>query len=464
MSKHKYPYIVVPMEADNPSVVRHKDKCIACGNCQEVCFARASVSGYYDLDKTCDKAICTHCGQCSNVCLTGAIQERSSLQDVKSALLDGKILTISLSPAVRVSLGEMFGMPDGSEVEGKVVTLLKRLGFTYVFDTTFSADMTIMEEANELAHRLNQDENKPMFSSCCPSWVKFVETFYPEFIPNLSTTKSPIAIQGAVINNYFAKTMGIDKSRLVNVALTPCTAKKYEITLPNHQDIHLVLTAREIARWAREENIDLTILENTSFDSLLGRGSGAGVIFGNSGGVAEAVMRTASHLLGGKKVGKVKSLRTLADVKEAKLNIRGKTLHIAVINGANNARQYLNQLKLGKAKHYDFVEVMSCRGGCVGGGGQPKQHFMYGDKLLRARSKNLYTLDKASALHASYENAEVGRAYREFFDKPLSHIAEKYLHTTYTDRSKDLGEKDKISALKNKIKTITKDKNLGENA
>ncbi|HCV54775.1 MAG TPA: hydrogenase, partial [Erysipelotrichaceae bacterium] len=309
MSKHLSPEIRVPIEPGNPSIERIEDKCIKCGNCRDVCRDYISVLGYYDLEKTDDTAVCIHCGQCANVCPTGSIQEIPEAGFVKAAIKDpSKVVIFSTSPSVRVSLGEEFGMADGSFVEGKMVALLRRLGADYVLDTNFAADLTIVEEASELVERLQHpDASKPLpqFTSCCPAWVKFAEIYYPELLPHISSAKSPIGMQGPTIKTYFAKKMGIDPRSIVNVAVTPCTAKKFEIRreemkaagrylgIDGMRDMDYVITTRELAEWAREENIDFRSLSDSSYDPLMSQASGAGVIFGNTGGVMEAALRTA---------------------------------------------------------------------------------------------------------------------------------------------------------------------------
>ncbi|WP_105304473.1 [Fe-Fe] hydrogenase large subunit C-terminal domain-containing protein [Anaerolactibacter massiliensis] len=296
MSKHLSPEVRVPIEPGNPSIERIEEKCIKCGNCRDVCRDYISVLGYYDLAKTGDTAVCIHCGQCANVCPTGSIQEIPEADYVKAAIKDpSKIVIFSTSPSVRVSLGEEFGMADGSFVEGKMVALLRRLGADYVLDTNFAADLTIVEEASELVERLSHaDASKPLpqFTSCCPAWVKFAEIYYPELLPHISSAKSPIGMQGPTIKTYFAKKMGIDPKAIVNVALTPCTAKKYEIRreemnaagrylgIDGMRDMDYVITTRELAAWAREEHIDFPSLSDSPYDPLMSQASGAGVIFG----------------------------------------------------------------------------------------------------------------------------------------------------------------------------------------
>ena len=307
MSKHLPMEVRVPIEADNPAIVRNETKCIRCGQCKAVCTDFIGVHGTYALQNTGDTAVCIHCGQCANVCPPASITERYEWPAVKAAAADpGKVVIFSTSPSVRVALGEEFGLPDGSFVEGKMVALLRALGADYVLDTNFSADLTILEEASELLSRVTKGTGPlPQFTSCCPAWVKYAETYHPELLPHISTAKSPIGMQGPPIKTYFAQRMGIDPAAIVNVAVTPCTAKKFEIRrgemnaaarylgMDGLRDMDQVITTRELALWAREAGIDFAALPDSPYDTLMGEGSGAGVIFGNTGGVMEAALRTA---------------------------------------------------------------------------------------------------------------------------------------------------------------------------
>lgn len=457
MSKHPFTDIRVPIEADNPSVMRHEELCIKCGQCRTVCMESIGVAGYYDLLKTGDTAICIHCGQCANVCPPNCITEVPEWQDVKAAVADpDKIVIFSTSPSVRVALGEEFGMAEGSFVQDKMVSLLRALGGDYVLDTNFAADLTIMEEASELIRRLNSNHIPiPQLTSCCPAWVKFVETYYPEFKENLSTSKSPIGMQGPTIKTYFAKQENLDPGKIVNVAVTPCTAKKFEIRreemcdagkqlgIEGMRDMDYVITTRELAEWARSEGVDFEALEPSEYDRLMGNGSGAGVIFGNTGGVMEAAIRTAYAVLTGEPVPDnlydLQDVRGLSGTKEASLTINGIKLDIAVVYGTANARRLLDSIKRGE-KFYQFIEVMTCPGGCIGGGGQPKDKKFLGDELRQKRIDGLYTRDRQMKLRLSHENPEIREIYEKFYGKPLSPLAEEMLHTSYIDRSSDLGK------------------------
>lgn len=458
MSKHLSTEIRVPIELDNPSIMRIEEKCINCGMCKNICKDYIQVLGTYDLKDTGDTAVCVHCGQCANVCPVESIVEKKEYDNVKDAISDPeKIVIFSTSPSVRVSLGEEFGFEDGSFVQGKMVSLLRRLGADYVLDTNFSADLTIMEEASELIERITTG-NKPLpqFTSCCPAWVEFAEIYYPEILPHLSSAKSPIGMQGPTIKTYFCKKMNIDPKKIVNVAVTPCTAKKFEIrrdemnasakyhNIDDMRDMDYVITARELAQWAREENIDFKSLEDSDYDDLMGEASGAGVIFGNTGGVMEAALRTSYEFITKEKAPdtlyELQPVRGMEEVREATLNVGDYTLNVAVIYGTGNVKKILNKIKDGE-KQYHFIEVMTCPGGCIGGGGQPKDKSFKGDELRKKRIQGLYSRDKQLENRVSNENEEIKRLYEEFYGKPLSDLAEQMLHTTYKDRSYQLGNK-----------------------
>ena len=457
MGKHLSESIRVPIEADNPAIRRIENLCIKCGQCRDICRDYISVLGYYDLSKTNDTAVCIHCGQCANVCPVSSITETPEMDAVIAAAKDpDKVLIVSTSPSVRVSLGEAFGVQRGSFVEGKMIALLRKLGADYVLDTNFAADMTIVEEASELVERLTT-HNKPLpqFTSCCPAWVKFAEIYYPELLPNISSAKSPIGMQGPTIKTYFAKKMGIDPKKIVNVALTPCTAKKFEIRrgemnasaryldLPGLRDMDHVITTRELADWAKKADIDFSTLEDSKFDKLMGEASGAGVIFGNTGGVMEAAVRTAyefvTHEPAPKELYTLEPVRGMQEIREAAVEIGTLRLQLAVIYGTSNVRRFLSMAKE-SGKHYDFIEVMTCPGGCIGGGGQPKADVEERRTMVDSRIESLYKRDAQMKLRKSHENPELKQLYEEFYRKPLSPIAEEMLHTSYTDRSGLLGE------------------------
>lgn len=453
MSKHLSTSVRVPIEADNPSIVRNESLCVKCGQCRNVCTSPIGVLGTYALEQTGDRAICIHCGQCANVCPVDSITEVYEYPEVKAAVEDkDKIVIVSTSPSVRVALGEEFGLPKGAFVQGKMVALLRALGVDYVLDTNFAADLTIVEEASELLARITGETDKPLpqFTSCCPAWVKFVETYYPELLPHISTAKSPIGMQGPTIKTYFAQKMGIDPRKIVNVALTPCTAKKFEIRreemnaagqkldIPELRDMDNVITTRELALWAKEAGVDFAGLEDSEFDKLMGEASGAGVIFGNTGGVMEAALRTAYAYFTGeqppKEMLKLEPVRGYDGLREASVELAGRVINVAVVHGTENVRKLI----AAGIEKYHFIEVMTCPGGCIGGGGQPKDFAYDADAARKARIEGLYERDAEMELHLSHENKEIQQLYQEFYDAPLSELAESMLHTTYQDRSADL--------------------------
>lgn len=463
MSKHLSTSVRVPIEADNPSIVRNESLCIKCGQCSNVCTSPVGVLGTYALEQTGDRAICIHCGQCANVCPVGSITEVYEYPEVKAAVQDkDKIVIVSTSPSVRVALGEEFGLPKGAFVQGKMVALLRALGVDYVLDTNFAADLTIVEEASELLARIKGETDKPLpqFTSCCPAWVKFAETYYPELLPHVSTAKSPIGMQGPTIKTYFAQKMGIDPRKIVNVALTPCTAKKFEIRrekmnaagqklgIAELRDMDNVITTRELALWAKEAGIDFTSLEDSDFDKFMGEASGAGVIFGNTGGVMEAALRTAYAYLTGeqppKEILKLEPVRGYDGLREASVEIAGRVINVAVVHGTENVRKLI----AGGIEKYHFIEVMTCLGGCIGGGGQPKDFAYDADAARKARIEGLYERDAEMELHLSHENKEIQQLYQEFYDTPLSDMAEAMLHTAYQDRSADLTKGAKKKMMK----------------
>ena len=426
--------------------------------CKDACTNLMGVHGTYTLEETGGKAICIYCGQCANVCPVDSITERDETAQVQAAIAaPDKIVVVSTSPAVRASLGEAFGMEPGAFVEGKMVALLRALGVDYVLDTNFAADLTIVEEASELVRRIQtQDRPLPQFTSCCPGWVHFAELYAPELLPHLSTAKSPIGMQGPTVKTYFAKQMGLDPKQIVHVALTPCTAKKFEIRreemhaaaeyhgVEGMRDTDQVITTRELARWAKAAGIDWTALEDSPYDSLMGKASGAGVIFGNTGGVMEAALRTAYEYLTGQSAPEallqLNPVRGYEGVREAQVPIGNLTVQVAVVYGTANARAFLQRMQE-SGKQYHFVEVMACPGGCIGGGGQPKDLTRNVDETRQRRIAALYQRDSAMTLRTSHENPEIKAVYEAFYGQPLSPLAEQMLHTTYQNQSARIQKK-----------------------
>jgi NADP-reducing hydrogenase subunit HndD len=396
-------------------------------------------------DKSLVDSPCVNCGQCIAACPTGALHEKDSTADVWSALADpDKHVVVQPAPAVRAALGEEFGMPVGTCVTGKLAAALRRLGFDKVFDTNFGADLTIMEEGTEFLGRLTNGGVLPMITSCSPGWIKYCETFYPEFLPNLSSCKSPHEMLGAVIKTYYAEKNGIDPAKIYTVSVMPCTAKKFEarreeLSHDGLADVDAVITTRELARMIKEAGIDFVSLDDESFDEMLGDSTGAADIFGATGGVMEAALRTVYEKATGKTLESVdfEAVRGVEGIKEATVDVGGTEVRVAVANGTGNASRLLEMVKSGE-KSYHFIEIMGCPGGCVTGGGQPiltaRQQMSMDAKKLRAAA--LYSEDAGKKLRKSHENPSIKKIYDEFFGEPNSHKAHELLHTHYIPRPK----------------------------
>ena len=438
-----------PLRIDNPSIVRDPAKCVKCGRCVKVCAevqgcaaltysgrsAGFKVTTAFDLPM--DQTDCVLCGQCSLVCPVGAIVETDYTNEVTAAIQNpSKHVIVQVAPSVRVGLGDEFGMEAGAVVTGKMVTALRMLGFDKVFDTNFSADLTIMEEGSELLKRIREGGKLPMITSCSPGWVTYLEKHHPELIGHLSTAKSPQAMFGAVAKTYYAQKMGWDPHDVVSVSVMPCTAKKYEASRPElgrdgYQDVDYVLTTRELAKLIRYVGLDLSVLPESEFDSPLGTGSGAGAIFGATGGVMEAALRSAYFLA----TGENPSADAFCEVRaaenesrpwrEAAFDLAGTTIHCAVASGLANARHLIRAIKR-REVHYEFVEIMACPGGCAGGGGQPVD----GSDREKAASRGdvLFSLDEKAELRFSHENPAVKALYNEYLSDPCSERAEELLH------------------------------------
>ena len=444
------------LDTSAPHLVRDNNKCILCRRCVAACRQQfVSVIGANDrgidthiasaFEMPLDQVPCVSCGQCINVCPTGALSERDDTAKVWAALADpDKHVVVQTAPSVRAALGEEFGLPIGTNVEGKMVAALRRLGFDKVFDTNCGADFTIVEEANELVERVKNGGKLPMITSCSPGWVKFCEMYYPEQIDHLSSCKSPQSMLGALVKSYYAEKMGIDPANIVSVSVMPCTAKKFEVAreeMGNNdmQDVDISITTRELARMIDRAGLKFNFLPDEEFDELLGQDTGAAVIFGATGGVMEAALRTANDWLTGKDNAAVdfEEVRGTKGLKEATYNVGGVEIKVAVAHGIANANYVMDQIKAGTAP-WTFVEIMCCPGGCVTGGGQPIQPAsvlnVYDLKAMRAKA--LYDQDKASALRKSHDNPVVKSVYDEYLGEIGGHKAHELLHTHYVARKK----------------------------
>ena len=438
-----------------PHMIRDNNKCILCRRCVAACKAQkvgviganyrgidTSVSCGFDLPL--NSVACVSCGQCIVNCPTGALREKDDTDKLFEALNDPtKTVIVQTAPAVRAALGEEFGLPIGTGVEGKMVAALRRLGFAKVFDTNVAADLTIMEEGTEFINRVQNGGALPLITSCSPGWIKFCEMYHPNLLPNVSSCKSPQQMFGAVIKTWYAEKNGLDPKDIVSVSVMPCTAKKFEINRDDQDaagvpDLDISITTRELARMIKRARIDFVNLPDEQFDSPLGESTGAAVIFGATGGVMEAALRTVVEVLEGKELDKVEftAVRGVEAVKEATLKVAGMDVNVCVVSGLDAVDKVLTAVEKGE-KNYHFIEVMCCPGGCVNGGGQPIQPTSVRQNIdLRAeRAKALYNYDAANTLRKSHESPVVKALYDEYFEKPGSHKAHKILHTSYIDRS-----------------------------
>lgn len=432
----------------SPSIVRDMRKCILCNRCVEVCSGKQGVMVMAKENRGFDTVIvppygkklvdtsCVNCGQCVQVCPVGAISINDDTEKVYSQIEAGKTMVVQIAPSVRITLAESLGYAPGTVTTGKIVHALHKIGFKWVFDSDFSADLTIMEEGTEFLNRLNNCGTLPLITSCCPAWVKYCETYAYDELEHLSSAKSPQQMFGAVIKTYFAKKENIDPADICSVSVMPCTAKKFECKRPEfndsgYKDVDISITVVELAKMIRTAGIDFDDLDDHPFDSPFGLGSGAGQIFGSTGGVMEAALRTVSEVVTGKPLQKLEfeAVRGLDSVREAELTLNGQTLKVAIVHGLSNVKPLLEQIQEGTSP-YHFIEVMACEGGCIGGGGNEPKTM----KKVRERQRAIYEEDKKLPLRKSHENPYVKALYEDYLKEPLSAEAHRLLHTKYYSR------------------------------
>jgi len=445
-----------PLDNSSASVNRDSNKCILCGKCVRACSEiqgvnvltfshrgfKTNIVPAYNMNLA--DSVCTNCGQCTNVCPTGALIEKDSTEDVWRNLNDPeKIVVVQIAPAVRVAIGEGFGMEPGKDMTYETVTALRMLGFDVVFDTQFSADLTIIEEGHEFIKRLKNKGKLPMITSCSPGWIKFCETFHPEFLQNISTCKSPQQMMGALIKTYYAKIKNISPDKIYSVSIMPCTAKKFEAERPEmnssgFRDVDAVLTTRELIKMIKQAGIIFNELKKGEFDSPMGESSGAAPIFGVTGGVMEAALRTAYEVITGKELTSIdfKQVRGLEGIRDTVIDVDGTSVKVAVANGLANVHKLLTDIKEGR-REYHFIEIMTCPGGCIGGGGQPYPQGgreAFDKTVYERRAKGMYGIDVGKKLRKSHLNPDIIKIYKEFLKEPLGEISHKLLHTHYHGR------------------------------
>ena len=437
----------------SPSIVRDPNKCILCRRCVSMCNKVQKIGAIGVTERGFNSCVstaghnslndvnCTFCGQCIEVCPTGALREKDSTQIVWDKINDkNTYVIVQTAPSVRVALGEEFGMPIGTNVEGKMVNALKQMGFDKVFDTNTGADFTIVEEGTEFIKRLQNNDNLPMITSCCPGWVKYIEMNYPENIGHLSSCKSPHEMFGALLKTYYAEKEGLDSSKIFVVSVMPCIAKKYERQREEmKQDVDAVITTRELARMIKQAKIDFVNLEDAKFDDPMGEATGAAAIFGVTGGVMEAALRSVSEIVTGKPLDKIsfEQVRGESGIKRAEIEIGDKKVKVAVAHGLANAQTIMEEIKSGKAD-YQFVEIMACPGGCITGGGQPIKNAKIQENIdvHKKRAEAMYSIDEKSVIRKSHENPVLKQIYKEFLGEPNGELAHKLLHTHYSKKEK----------------------------
>lgn len=443
----------VPLDESSGALVKNADKCIYCRRCETMCNEvqtcgilsgigrgfKAHVGPAFNLPMA--QTSCTYCGQCIQVCPTAALTEISHVRKAWQAINDPeKYVIVQTAPAVRVALGELFGMEPGTSVTGKMVTALRLMGFDSVFDTDFGADLTVMEEASELMHRMEEGGTLPILTSCCPAWVKFIEHQFPDLLDIPSTCKSPHIMFGAIAKTWYAEKHGIDPDKLVVVSVMPCVAKKAEaerpeLTKDEENNVDIVITTRELGKMIKEAGLQFTDLPDSDFDNPLGESTGASVLFGSTGGVIEAVVRTAHQWITGEELRQVEfeQLRGMDGLRSATVNIGGQDIRIGIASGLGNARRLLEDIRDGKAD-YTAIEIMACPGGCIAGGGQPYHHNNY--EIIKKRQKAIYQEDKEKKLRSSHENPAIQKLYEEFLGEPYSETSHSLLHTHFEKRER----------------------------
>lgn len=445
-----------PLDYSSLAIMRDSEKCILCGKCVRVCSEiqgvntlsfsqrgfKTNIVPAYNIG--IGESVCINCGQCVNVCPTGALLEKDATEDVWCNLQNpDKVVMVQIAPAVRIAIGEGFGNPPGKDMTYETVTALRMLGFKVVFDTQFSADLTIMEEGHELIHRVKNKGKLPMITSCSPGWIKFCEAFHPEFLDNISTCKSPQQMMGTLIKTYYSKISGIPAEKIYSVSIMPCTAKKFEAARPEMNasgfvDVDAVLTTRELIKMIKQAGIDFNRLAKGEFDSPMGLSSGAAPIFGATGGVMEAALRTAYEVLTGKELGQINftQVRGFEGLKEAVVNVDGLDVRVAVTYGLANVHKLLSEIKTGKHS-YHFIEIMTCPGGCLGGGGQPYvacECEAFDTAIYQKRAQGLYSIDENKKIRKSHCNPDIAKIYKDFLKEPLGELSHKLLHTHYHKR------------------------------
>ncbi|MGL5712036.1 MAG: NADH-dependent [FeFe] hydrogenase, group A6 [Paraclostridium sp.] len=450
------------IDDSSKSIVKDHDKCILCRRCETMCTEIQQVGVLSGVNRGFETMVstffneglsstnCSFCGQCVAVCPTASLSEVNNIPLVWDVLNDtNKSTVVQVAPAVRVALGEEFGLSPGTVTTGKIVSALRLLGFKYVFDTNFAADLTILEEASEFVHRLKDGTNLPLLTSCCPAWVNYIEHHYPDLLHLPSSCKSPQNMFGAMAKNYFAPKVGIDPKDMTVISVMPCIAKKYEInrselSIDNIPDVDISITTRELAKMIKEAGIDFLNLEDGNFDSPMGESTGAADIFGATGGVLEAALRTSYEWVTGEELENVEfeSVRGLDGIKEASLNIGGTIVNVCAASNLGNAKKLMDEVTSGNSK-YHIIEIMACSGGCIAGGGQPYHLGNY--DIVKARAKGLYSIDSGKSVRKSHKNESIKSLYKDFLGEPYSELAHKYLHTHFFDKSNYFEDKEELA-------------------